>query len=131
MNKLLFAAALASSVSLPEILLWFCFVFLALLGLITLCRYCVNCLTSVFDAGCDRLECRLAERKKRRAVTDLQAVPSALISRSAKADESANHSVPTASRKRPLGVNRHLRVVSAQDALRRNAESSHAVVSAE
>ena len=61
----------------------------------------------------------------------LQVAPSAQISRSAKADESANHSIPTVSRKRPLGVNRHLRVVSAQDALRRNAESSRAVASAE
>ncbi len=87
---------------------------------------------NTFEKVCDWLECRLAERKKHRAATaPLQAVPSPVqITHSTKASDTANdtakHAVPTTSRKRPFRANRDLRIVSAQDALRRNAESNAA-----
>lgn len=130
MIKLMLAAATPSN-SLLEVLLCFCLVFLALLGFVTLCRYFMNCLTSAFEAYCDWLDCWLAGRKKRRHDTELRAVPPVQSSRSVSEDKSSTHTVPTVSRKRSLGANRHLRVVSAEDALRRNAESSHSLARAE
>ncbi len=120
MNKLMLAAA--SSISLQEILLCFCLLFLALLGLITLCRYFINCLTSAFEASCDWLERCLAKRKKHRSQRASPATPPAQAAHPANAGQSSNHAVPTTSRKRPMGANRHLRIVSAHDALRRHAE---------
>jgi len=121
MNKLMLAAA--SSISLQEALLCLCLLFLALLGLVTVCEYFINCLVSALEAY-DWLECRLSERKKPRVPpTQLHAVPSEQAARPMNAG-SSNHAVPTTSRKRPLSANRHLKIVSAQDALRRNAESA-------
>ncbi len=122
----------ASSFSLREVVFLLCVIFLALLGLVTLSKYFINCLIGAFEKACDWLECRLAERKKHRAATaPLQAVPSPMqTTHPAKASDIANdtakHAVPTTSRKRPFRANRDLRIVSAQDALRRNAESSPA-----
>ncbi len=125
MKNLVFTA---SSFSLREVLFLLCLIFLALLGMVTLCRYFINYLMGAFEKACDRLECRLAQRKKRRALTTpLHAVPSPVqTTHPAKAGETAKHAAPTTSRKRPFRANRDLRIVSAQDALRRNAESSHA-----
>jgi hypothetical protein len=121
MNKLMLAAA--SSISLQEVLLCLCLLFLVLLGSVTLCHYFINCLVSALEAY-DRLECRLVERKKRRvSPAQLHAVPSEQVAHPANAGQSSNHAVPTTRRKRPLRANRRLRIVSAQDALRRNAES--------
>lgn len=118
----------ASSFSLREVLFLLCVIILALLGLVTLCRYLINCLMNTFEKACDWLECRLAERKKHRAATaPLHAVPSPVqTTHPTKASDTAKHTVPTTSRKRPFRANRDLRIVSAQDALRRNAESSPA-----
>lgn len=118
----------ASSFSLREVLFLLCVIFLALLGLVTLCKYFINYLMGAFEKFCDRLECRLAERKKHRAATaPLHAVPSTVQAmHPVKASDTAKHAVPTTSRKRPFRANRDLRIVSAQDALRRNAESSPA-----
>lgn len=121
MNKLMFTAA--SSISLQEVLLCFCLLFLALLGLVTLCQYVINYLTSAFEASCDWLEHHLAERKKHRHQPTSPATQPAQAARPANANQSSNHAVPTTSRKRPMGASRHLRIVSAHDALRRNAES--------
>lgn len=121
MNKLMFTAA--SSISLQEVLLCFCLLFLALLGLVTLCRYVINCLSSAFEASCEWLERRLAERKKHRSQPTSPAAPPAQAAHPANAGQSSNHAALTTSRKRPMGANRHLRIVSAHDALRRNAES--------
>lgn len=121
MNKLMLA--IGSSISIQEVLLCFCLLFLALLGLVTLCQYVINCLTSTFEASCDRLERRLAERKKHRHQPTSPPTPPAQAACPANASQFPNHAVPTTSRKRPMGTNRHLRIVSAQDALRRNAES--------
>ncbi len=125
MNELVLAA---SSFSLREVLFLLCLIFLALLGLVTLCRYLINCLMSAFDKACDRLECRLAQRKKRLAApAPLHAVPfPAQTTPPVKTGETAKHAVPTTSRKRAFRANRDLKIVSAQDALRRNAESGHA-----
>jgi hypothetical protein len=122
MNKLMLA--LASSVSVKEVFLWLGLLFLVLLGLVTLCQYFINCLVNALEAY-DWLECRLAERKKRQVPpAHLHTVPSEQAARPANAGQSSNHAVPTTSRKRPLRANRHLRIVSAQEALRRNAESA-------
>ncbi len=121
MNKLMLAVA--SSVSAPEVFLWLGLLFLVLLGLVTLCRHFIRYLMGAFETAGDWLEYRLAERKKRRVPPALlHAVPSAQAVRLANAGQSSNHAEPTVRRKRPLRPNRHLRVVSAQDALRRNAE---------
>ena len=128
MNKLMLA--IASSVSMKEVFLWLGLLFLVLLGLVTLCQHFINCLVGVFEA-CDWLECRLAERKKRRVPpAQLHAVPSEQAARPLNASQSSNNAVPTTSRKRPLRANRHLRIVSAQDALRRNAESEQGLAQA-
>lgn len=128
MNKLMLAAA--SPISVQEVFLWFGLLFLALLGLVTLCQYFINCLVSALEAY-DRLEHQLAERKKRRVPpTQLHAVPSEQAARPANTGQSSNHPVPTTSRKRPLRANRHLKIVSAQDALRRNAESAQGLAQA-
>jgi len=128
MNKLMLVAA--SSVSVQEVFLWLGLSFLVLLGLVTLCQHFINCLVGVFEA-CDWLECRLAERKKRRVPpAQLHAVPSEQAARPLNASQSSNNAVPTTSRKRPLRANRHLRIVSAQDALRRNAESEQGLAQA-
>ena len=122
MNKMMLAVAF--SVSGKEVFLWLGLLFLVLLGLVTLCQYFVNCLVSALEAY-DRFECRLAERKKRRVPpAQLHAVPSEQAAPPASVGQSSNHPVPTTSRKRPLRANRHLKIVSAQDALRRNAEST-------
>lgn len=122
MNKLMLAAA--SPISVQEVFLWLGLLFLVLLGLVTLCQYFINCLVSALEAY-DRLEHQLAERKKRRVPrAQLHAVPSEQAARPANAGQSSNHAVPTTSRKRPLRANRHLNIVSAQEALRRNAESA-------
>jgi len=128
MNKLMLA--IASSVSMKEVFLWLGLLFLVLLGLVTLCQHFINCLVGVFEA-CDWLECWLAERKQRRVPpTQLHAVPSEQAARPLNASQSSNNAVPTTSRKRPLKANRHLRIVSAQDALRRNAESEQGLAQA-
>jgi len=130
MIKLMITAATPSN-SLFEVLLCFCLVFLELLGFVTLCRYLMNQMAGAFEACCDWLECWLAERKKRRHDMKPRAITPLQSSRSASEDKSSTHTVPTVSRKRPLGANRYLRVVSAEDALRRNAESSRSLARAE
>jgi len=128
MDKLMLAVA--SSVSVKEVFLWLGLSFLVLLGLVTLCQHFINCLVGVFEA-CDWLECWLAERKQRRVPpTQLHAVPSEQAARPLNASQSSNNAVPTTSRKRPPKSNRHLRIVSAQDALRRNAESEQGLAQA-
>ena len=128
MNKLMLVAA--SSVSVQEVFLWLGLSFLVLLGLVTLCQHFINCLVGVFEA-CDWLECWLAERKQRRVPpTQLHAVLSEQAARPLNASQSSNNAVPTTSRKRPPKSNRHLRIVSAQDALRRNAESEQGLAQA-
>ncbi len=123
MKKLMLAVA--SSVSAPEVFLWLGLLFLVLLGLVTLCRHFIRYSMGAFETAGDWLECRLAKRKKRRVPpARIHAVPSAQAVRPANACLSSNHAVPTVRRKRPLRPNRHLRIVSAQDALRRNAESA-------
>ncbi len=120
MNKLMLAA---SSISLQEVLLCLCLLFLALLGLVTVCQYFINFLVSALEAY-DWLEGRLSERKKRRMPPpQLHAVPSEQAARPVNAG-SSNHALPTTSQKRPPSVNCDLKIVSAQDALRRNAESA-------
>lgn len=113
-------ASLAVSVSLRESLLLLAVAVFAVVGLVTLCRYIVECLSSLFDRCCDQLELWLVARRTRHTappstppVTNLQ-------------DENKNSYVhsptPAITRKRPLGAHRHLRVVSAQDALRRSCQ---------
>ena len=126
MKKLMLAVT--SSVSAPEVFLWLGLLFLVLLGLVTLCRHFIRYLMVEFETAGDWLECRLAERKKRRVPPALlHAVPSAQAARPANAGQSSNYAVPTVRQKRLLRPNRHLRIVSAQDALRRNAESAPGV----
>ncbi len=121
MKKLMLAVA--SSVSAPEVFLWLGLLFLVLLGLVTLRRHFIKYLMVAFETAGDWLECRLAKRKKRRVPpAQSHAVPSAQAVRPADAGQSSNHAVRTVRRKRPLRPHRHLRIVSAQDALRRNAE---------
>lgn len=132
MNKLMLSATLASSASLGEPLTWLGLAFLCILGLITLCRHFISCLSRAFETSCDWLECRLAERRKRQHQPASPATTSAQSPRPASHGESLKRpAVPTVSRKRPLRANRHLRIVSAQDALRRNAESGQSLVRVE
>ena len=122
MNMLILAAI--SSLSVQEAFLWLGLLFLVLLGLVTLCQHFINCLVAAFEAY-DCLEGRRAERKKSRIPpAHLQAVPSKQTAHPANRGHASNHPVPTTSRKRPLRANRHLKIVSAEDALRRNAESA-------
>lgn len=125
--------AVDSSVSLQRVFLWLGLLFLVLLGLVTLCRHFINSLVSAFETVCDGLECWLAERKNHRhhppspANTPVAQLPR-FVHHEARFKQTA---VPPVSSKRPLRANRHLRIVSAQDALRRNAESEQGLVRAE
>ena len=115
------AAFVAVGVTLREGLLLLAVAFLIVIGLVTLCRYITEFLNKLFDGCCERLELWLIARKARRRPPSPPSDPPAnnlpLVNNSL-----ALSPAPVVTRKRPLAAHHHLRVVSAQDALRRSCQ---------